>query len=113
MRPWKRWSVVPVVAAAALSFTAPAHADRETGRAKAKQVCAACHGEDGNKPLQPDYPVLAGQYYDYLFKALRDYKSGARKNAIMQAQVQNLSRKDLRDLAEWFAAQKGPLHVKR
>jgi cytochrome c553 len=112
-RSLKRWFWSGAAAAMALSFTAPAQADREAGRAKAKQVCAACHGEDGNKALQPDYPVLAGQYYDYLFKALRDYKSGARKNAIMQAQVQNLSRKDLQDLAEWFSAQKGPLHVKR
>jgi cytochrome c553 len=102
-----------LVAAAALVLCTPALADMEAGRAKAKQVCAACHGEDGNKALQPDYPVLAGQHGDYLFKALRDYKSGARKNAVMQAQVQNLSRQDLKDLAEYFAAQSGPLHVKR
>ena len=100
-----------LLVAAATSL--PAWADMENGRAKAKQVCAACHGEDGNKALQPDYPILAGQHADYLYKALRDYKSGARKNAIMQAQVQNLSRTDLRDLAEYFSAQKGPLYVKR
>jgi cytochrome c553 len=102
-----------VAVAALFGPAATAHADREAGRAKAKQLCASCHGEDGNKALQPDFPILAGQYSDYLFKALRDYKSGARKNAIMQAQVQNLSRQDLQDLAEWFAAQKGPLHVRR
>ncbi len=31
----------------------------------------------------PSYPKLGGQYPDYLAKALRDYKSGARKNPIM------------------------------
>ena len=109
----KRALRLTVAVAAVLGLAATAHADREAGRAKAKQVCAACHGEDGNKALQPDFPILAGQYSDYLFKALRDYKSGARKNAIMQAQVQNLSRKDMQDLAEWFSSQRGPLHVKR
>jgi cytochrome c553 len=108
----RRASAMLMVAAAAL-VGLPAHADMEAGRAKAKQVCAACHGEDGNKALQPDYPVLAGQHADYLFKALRDYKSGGRKNAVMQAQVKDLTRKDLRDLAEYFSAQQGPLHVKR
>jgi cytochrome c553 len=102
-----------MLALAVAATALPAMADMENGRAKAKQVCAACHGEEGNKALQPDYPVLAGQHADYLYKALRDYKSGARKNAIMQAQVQNLSRNDLRDLAEYFSAQQGPLHVKR
>ena len=102
-----------MLASVAAALCTPAFADMEAGRAKAKQVCAACHGEDGNKPLQPDYPLLAGQHSDYLFKALRDYKSGARKNAVMQAQVQNLTRRDLKDLAEYFAAQQGSLHVKR
>ena len=57
-------------------------ADIAAGQAKAKEICQACHGLDGNSPT-PDYPKLAGQYPDYLAKALRDYKSGARKNPIM------------------------------
>ncbi len=63
--------------------SAPAQAaNLAAGQAKAKEVCAACHGADGNSQL-PDYPKLAGQHSDYLAKALRDYKSGARKNPIM------------------------------
>ncbi|MCC6473879.1 MAG: cytochrome c [Burkholderiales bacterium] len=91
----------------------PARADMQNGHEKAKQVCAACHGEAGDKPLQPDYPVLAGQYRDYLDKALRDYKAGVRKNALMNGQAQNLTRQDMRDLAEWFSSQPSPLYVKR
>jgi cytochrome c553 len=53
----------------------------------------------------PDYPKLAGQYPDYLAKALRDYKSGARKNPIMAGFAQPLSDKDIVDLAAYFAAQ--------
>ncbi len=90
---------------------AAGHADR--GAEKAKQVCAACHGADGNTPLQPDYPRIAGQHEDYLYKALRDYQSGARKNAIMGSQAANLSRQDMQDLAAYFASLPGSLGVIR
>ncbi len=77
-------TLLTTLAIAALAvLAAPADArDRAAGAAKAKEVCAACHGMDGNSPT-PDYPKIGGQYEDYLAKALRDYKSGARKNAIM------------------------------
>lgn len=102
-----------LAALAGLSTGALARGDMASGHAKAKQVCAACHGENGDKPLQPEYPILAGQHVDYLTKALKDYKSGARKNAIMGAQVQALSAKDMEDVAAWYASRSGPLHVKR
>ena len=87
-------------------------ADSAAGQAKAKQVCAACHGENGDKPLQLEYAILAGQHRDYLVKALNDYKTGARKNAIMGAQALTLTRNDIRDVAEWFSSRSGPLTVK-
>jgi len=40
-------------------------ADTAAGLAKAKEICQACHGLDGNSPT-PDYPKLAGQNPDYL-----------------------------------------------
>jgi cytochrome c553 len=86
-------------------------ADAEAGKEKAA-VCAACHGEGGNKPLAPDYPKIAGQPADYLVKALKDYKSGKRKNPLMAPQAQNLSKQDMRDLAAYFASQPGDLIVK-
>lgn len=96
----------------AVCMSAMAIADPAAGQAKAKQVCGACHGENGDKPLQPEYPTLAGQHRDYLVKVLNDYKSGARKNAIMGAQAQTLTRDDIRDVAEWFSSRSGPLAVK-
>jgi len=54
-------------------------ADLAAGAAKAKEVCAACHGADGNS-TDVNNPRLAGQHADYLAKALRDYKSGERAN---------------------------------
>jgi cytochrome c553 len=101
------------LACAALAFSTVARADAGAGHDKAKQVCAACHGEAGDKPLQPEYPVIAGQHRDYLYKALRDYQSGLRKNPVMAGMAQPLSRKEMQDLADWFASQPGPLHVKR
>ena len=67
-------------------------------------MCAACHGVDGNSQL-PDYPKLAGQHSDYLAKALRDYKSGARKNPIMAGFAGALSKDDIANLAAWFSSQ--------
>ena len=79
---------------------------------KAKQVCAACHGENGNKPNTPDTPKLGGQPVDYLAKALRDYQSGARKNPIMGAMASGLSKQEVLDLAAYFAVQPSELYVK-
>lgn len=85
-------------------------ASTEVGKEKAKP-CAACHGADGNS-ASPDFPRLAGQHYDYLVKALSDYKSGARKNPIMAPQVAKLTTRDIEDLAAYFSHQTG-LAVKR
>jgi cytochrome c553 len=80
--------------------------DSAAGKEKSK-VCAACHGEDGSKTTTPDFPRLAGQYRDYLVKALQDYKSGARNNPIMAPQAANLSVADIEDLAAYYSRQSG------
>lgn len=101
-----------IMLAALLSLSLPALAasgDATAGRKKSAP-CAACHGADGVS-ASPEFPNLAGQYSDYLQAALTHYKNGKRKNAIMQAQVANLSPKDILDLAAYFSSQKG-LQVK-
>lgn len=80
-------------------------ADAAAGKEKAK-VCAACHGENGISAVG-DFPKLAGQHHDYMVRALNDYKTGARKNPIMAAQVANLSRRDMEDLAAHYSSQPG------
>jgi len=99
--------------ALAVSFSAQAAGNAEAGRQRAAQVCVACHGADGNKPSAPDQPVLAGQYPDYIVKALRDYKSGKRKNAIMSGFASGLTVQDMEDVAAWFSSQKSALHDQR
>jgi cytochrome c553 len=93
--------------------TVQAKGNIEAGKAKAAQTCVACHGADGNKPSTPDQPILAGQHYDYLVRALLDYKIGHRNNPIMKGFAAQLSRQDIEDLAAWFASQKSNLHDQR
>jgi cytochrome c553 len=104
-----------VLLVAALAFAAGAHAagNASNGKAKAAQVCAACHGSDGNKPSTPDQPVLAGQHYDYLVRAMTDYKIGRRNNPIMKGFAAQLSKQDIEDLSAWFASQPSALHDQR
>jgi len=102
-------------AAALVAVLAPAQAfaaDIEKGREKADQVCAACHGKDGNTPIDPTYPRLAGQASDYLLRALIDYKSESRRNAIMGGQAKALTRTEMQDLAAYYASLPGQLHYK-
>ena len=109
---------------AAYSAGASAAGDAAEGQKKANAVCIACHATgaagsaDWTKPLQPEYPVLAGQHADYLVTALNEYKLGSktvigRKNAIMAGQAGALSKKEIEDLAAFFSGLPGPLHVKR
>lgn len=103
----KRWIVFAVSGIALLVVTSRAGAaDMEAAKKKVAEVCAACHGADGNS-TNPIYPRLAGQHGDYLAKALQDYKSGARQNPIMQAMAAGLSDQDIANLAAYFASQKG------
>ena len=99
----------------ALAFAIPVQAkgNAKEGQAKAAQVCAVCHGADGNKPSDPTQPILAGQHYDYLVRALTDYKIGRRNNAIMKGFASQLSKKEIEDLAAWFSSQKSKLHDQR
>lgn len=95
-----------------LGFTATAFAadaggfppgDPQAGQQKSGQ-CAACHGADGNS-ASPQFPKLAGQSAIYLIKQLEDFKSGARKNPIMNGIASGLSKKEMADLASWFSSQ--------
>ena len=94
----------------AIVFALPAAAqDAKKGAELAQQQCAACHGKDFVTGLDPSYPKLAGQYQDYLEKALRDYKSGARNNAIMNGIAKPLTRDEIRNVSAYLAGLTGPL----
>ena len=71
--------------------------------------CVSCHGADGNAPIIETYPKIGGQHQDYLAKALRDYRSGARKNPVMGAMAQPLSAQDIDNVTAYYAKQPGAL----
>jgi cytochrome c553 len=71
----------------------------------ANQICAACHGADGNSAI-PANPILAAQIPEYTAKQLADFKGGARKNAVMTGMAAGLSPEDMRNLGAYYAQQK-------
>jgi cytochrome c553 len=91
---------------AVCAASAFAKGDLEAGKAKAV-VCQACHGADGNAGTDPQYPRLAGQYRDYLARALHEYKSGERKNPIMAGFAATLSDQDIDNVTTYFASLPG------
>jgi cytochrome c553 len=93
-------------------LASPAMAQNTQRGAELAKPCAACHGADGNS-IAPNFPRLAGQHEDYLVHALKSYRNGARKNAIMSGQIGNLTEQDFRDLAAFYARSKGSLAVIR
>jgi cytochrome c553 len=97
-------SILVALLAAPLSLTADDHAGDPVRGQSLALVCSACHGADGNS-VNPEWPKLAGQHPQYLFKQLTDYKSGMRQNALMAAQVMNLGEQDFRDLSAFYARQ--------
>jgi cytochrome c553 len=103
--------VAAVALAAAIAGSPAVAADLVAAKKKVQEVCAACHGVDGIAPIA-EYPKLAGQYPDYLAKALRDYKSGARKNAIMAGFAQTLTPQDIENLAAYYSQQPAVLSSK-
>ena len=115
--PGGRAARIAAIAFAALATMAGGAAAQEAkkvdlakGQQIASQVCAACHGADGNA-TGPANPKLAGQHADYLYKQLVNFvpKQGAkeaeRANAIMQGFASTLSDDDKRNVAAFYASQ--------
>ena len=94
------------IAMLALCAQATAQAPPASGDVAAKaQVCAACHGQNGNS-TDPQYPVLAGQNSRYIYLQLKDFKEGRRHDPQMDPMAAPLSRDDMLALADFFSKQK-------
>lgn len=78
------------------------------------QTCGACHGADGAHPMalpgNPP-PIIAGQYESYLIQALKEYRDGQRKNAIMAPQAQALTDAQITAMAAYISSLPTPLHM--
>jgi cytochrome c553 len=101
-------SAVATVAAASHAPSADVKALLDKG------ACASCHGADFNKPIAPAYPKIAGQHADYLYVALKAYKTEGhatvgRGNAIMGAQVKAFTLAELKAMANYIGSMPGDL----
>jgi len=92
----------PAAAAAPAKVAKP---DLVKGEASFTAVCASCHGADGNSGT-PANPKLAQQHPEYLVKQLQEFKSGKRKNPIMQGFASALSDDDMKNIAYWATSKK-------
>lgn len=114
---WKSLAATPLAlacfllsgASQAADPQAPAKPDLNRGQAIASQVCASCHGADGNS-TGGAYPKLAGQHHEYLYKQLVDFKAQpgktpARNNPVMAGMAAALSDQDMRNVSAYFASQ--------
>ena len=71
-----------------------------------KGACVSCHGDNFAKPIDPTYPKIAGQHADYLFVALKSYKTEGnatwgRSNGIMAGIAKQFSNAELKELANY------------
>ena len=81
-----------------------------------KAACISCHGENFAKPISPDYPKIAGQHSDYLYVALKAYKTEGnpqigRSNGVMAGMVKQFSNNELKEIAKYVGSLDGDLRT--
>ena len=102
----KKFQFATLILLGALIFTIVpnyvfAVGDAVEGRKKA-QSCLTCHRK-GNIVHGEMTPIISGQYQDYLIKALKDYRSGARQHLIMNQLAVELSDQDIEDITAYYS----------
>jgi len=102
---WLAAGSFAVVMSGAASAEVAGKPDLAKAQQIVNQVCAACHGADGNSP-SPANPNLAGQAAQYITLQLEHFKSGVRNSAVMAGMVATLTPEDMRALGAYFAQQK-------
>ena len=95
--------LLSVLCCAHAGAATPAEGSVEEGQAKSA-TCVACHGANGNSP-NPEWPNIAGQHEQYIYKQLQAFKGGERQNPLMTPIAQTLSEDDMADLAVFYSQQ--------
>ena len=72
------------------------------GEARAKAVCAQCHGVTMPSADAP-FPLLAGRDSAYLQSALKAYRDKTRQSDIMNAIAGSLSDADIANVAAYYS----------
>jgi len=91
------------VIALSVPVAAQVSGDAEAGKAQVA-ACGACHGQDGASPIDPTYPVLAGQNEKYLLNQLQMIQDNSRSIPLMAGQLNGKSEQDLADMAAYYAS---------
>jgi cytochrome c553 len=99
--------VASVCGAVIVAWAANAPANAQGDLSEKIAICAACHGQNG-QPVNSTTPIIWGQQSNFLYKELHDYHSGERANDIMAPLVKSIDLKDLRGIANSFAAKPWP-----
>jgi cytochrome c553 len=94
----------------------PAAAPAQVAELLTKGACVSCHGANFNKPIDGSYPKIAGQHADYLYVALRAYRTEGnanigRNNAIMAGMVKQFSNAELKAMAQYLGSLPGDLRT--
>ena len=81
-----------------------------------KGACVSCHGESFSKPIDPSYPKIAGQHKDFLFVALKSYKTEnqatwGRNNGVMAGIAKQFTLAELKEIAAYVSQQQGDLQT--
>lgn len=98
------WALAAAALTGSVSAQGTATGDPVQGQLKVQQICAACHGPDGNSVASTN-PTLAGQHPVYIVNQLKAFKSGQRKNPIMLGMASALSDQDMLNVAAYFSRQ--------
>jgi cytochrome c553 len=93
---------LPVILLAAF-LPSLALADAMKG-AQLSASCAHCHGTDGNSSAG-QYPILAGQTSEYIYRQIKAFKEGRRKDPMMSPMVGILTDENMQDLADFYSSQ--------
>ena len=94
----------------------PAEANAAVTALLQKGACFSCHGEGFSKPIDPSYPKVAGQYSDYVFRALQSYKTESnpligRSNGVMAGIAKQFKNDELQQLVKYIGAQESEMQV--
>jgi cytochrome c553 len=108
------YSTHGVVEGASLPKTAEKEPSAAVAALLAKGACISCHGANFASPIQPTYPKIAGQHADYLFVALKSYKTEpnarvGRSNGVMGGIAKQFTNDELKALANYVGSLPGDL----
>lgn len=89
-----------------LLFAGVVHADAKTGKSiYAARGCIGCHGAGGVSTVASN-PSLKGRSTEFVSQNLTDFRSGARKNPVMNAMAAGLKDAEIEDLADYIGSLK-------